>query len=409
MRFEHRAVPIVIAAVLIDTIGFGIVIPVLPRLITTLGHVDLEQATRIGGYLLVLFAVTQFFAGPVMGSLSDHFGRKPVLAISMIAFSLDYALMAMAPTLAWLFLGRAIAGVTGAVYSPAMAVLADVTPPERRGATFGLIGAGFGLGFILGPAIGGLLAQYGDRAPFVAAALLAAVNAVAMLALLPETLDPAKRRAFDWRSANVVGAFRPLFQERGGAATLLLAWFLWQLAHMVYPATWSFWASITLGWGPAAIGWSLAYVGALTVVIQAVLTGKAIGALGERKTAVIGILSGAVCFLAFAFARTPTLAYLLVTIGAFQGFVFPSMNGLLSRMVDPSHQGALQGGISSMSSVSSIVGPLMLTQALASGARSGFPGAAFLLAGILATLALAIVLASVLRAPQLANDLPNNG
>ena len=254
MRFEHRAVPIVLAAVLIDTIGFGIVLPVFPALITTIGHVDLEQATRIGGYMLVVFALTQFFAGPVLGNLSDRFGRRPVLIASMLTFGMDYALMAWAPTLAWLFLGRAVAGIAGAVYGPASSVLADVTPPEKRSGVFGLIGAAFGIGFVIGPAIGGLLADLGPRAPFVAAAILALSNAAVMIFAMPETLAPEHRRPFRLRDAHVVGAFRPLFHA-GNAAPLLAAWFVWQLAHMVYPATWAFWATIRFDWDARAIGW----------------------------------------------------------------------------------------------------------------------------------------------------------
>src|SRR6187551_188585 len=190
MRFHHRAVPIVLAALLIDSIGFGIVLPVLPRLIVALAHVTVSEATRIGGYMLVAYAGTQFFAGPVLGNLGDRFGRRRVLLLSMVAFSIDYGLMALAPTIAWLFLGRAVAGIAGASYAPANAVLADVTPPDKRGATFGLMGAAFGLGFILGPAIGGLLAGFGTRAPFIAAASIAALNALWMAFWLPETLPP---------------------------------------------------------------------------------------------------------------------------------------------------------------------------------------------------------------------------
>ena len=396
MRFHHSAMPIVLTAVLIDTIGFGIVIPVLPRLITELGHVDLEQGARLAGYMLVLFSATQFVAGPIMGSLGDRYGRRRVLIASMLAFAIDYGLMAVAPTLAWLFVGRAIAGVAGAVYAPAMAVLSDVTPPEKRGATFGLIGAAFGMGFIIGPAIGGLLSGLGPRAPFVAAGLLAAANAVTMMAALPETLAPENRRAFDWRAANIVGAFRPLFAA-GNAAALLGAWFLWQLAHMVYPATWSFWATIRLGWDARAIGWSLAFTGLCMAVVQMTLTGRAIARFGERVTVVIGLVSGAVAFTALAFVTQGWMVYALFVAGAFQGFVFPAMNALLSHMVDADRQGALQGGISSMSSVASIIGPLVLSQALAAGTARGFPGASFLLAGALATAALVIILTIVIR------------
>ena len=396
MRFDHRAVPIVLAAVLIDTIGFGIVIPVFPRLITSLAHVGLPEATRIAGWLLVTFSLTQFFAGPVMGNLGDRFGRRPVLIASMLAFSADFALTAIAPTIAWLFVARAIAGVTGALYSPASAVIADVSQPEKRGATFGLIGAMFGLGFIIGPALGGLLSTLGPRAPFIAASLIALANALAMLLFLPETLARENRRAFDWRAANIVGAFRPLMQA-GDAVPLILAWFLWNLAHQVYPATWAFWAAIALGWNGAQIGWSLAFTGLVMILVQVFVTGRAINLLGERKAVIVGLVSGAIVFTAFAFVRTGWIAYALFLVGALQWLVFPSMNGLLSRMADPSHQGALQGGVASMSSVSSILGPLLLTQALAAGAASGFPGAAFATAAALAGAALLVILVSVLR------------
>jgi DHA1 family tetracycline resistance protein-like MFS transporter len=395
MRFEHRAVPIVLAAVLIDTIGFGIVMPVFPHLITQLGHVGLDQATRIAGYMLVAFALTQFFAGPVLGNLSDRFGRRAVLMSSMLAFGLDYAMMAVAPTLGWLFLGRAVAGAAGAVYGPAGSVLADVTPPEKRGQVFGYMGAMFGLGFIIGPALGGLLSYAGPRAPFAAAAILALLNAATMYFAMPETLKPENRRPFRLRDAHVIGAFRPLFHA-GNAAPLLFAWFLWQLGHMVYPATWSFWASIRFGWDARAIGWSLAFVGVIMALVQGFLTGPAIKRLGERKAMVIGMSSAALAFLLFAFVTAGWQAYVLMVVSGLQGFVYPSFNGLLSRMVDAKHQGALQGGIGSMGSVSSILGPLLLTQALAAGSEHGFSGGAFLLAALLATSAMALVVWKVL-------------
>ncbi|KQS01798.1 MFS transporter [Sphingomonas sp. Leaf357] len=395
MRFDHRAVPIVLAAVLIDTIGFGIVMPVFPALITQLGHVGLEQATRIAGYMLVMFAVTQFFAGPILGNLSDRFGRRPVLLFSMLAFAADYALMSVAPTLAWLFLGRAIAGAAGAVYGPASSVLADVTPPEKRSGVFGLIGAAFGIGFIVGPAIGGLLAQFGHRAPFIAAAVLAFVNALVILVAMPETLKPENRRPFHLRDAHVIGAFRPLFAA-GLAAPLLIAWFIWQLAHMIYPATWSFWAAIRFGWDAKAIGWSLAFVGLVMAIVQGGLTGKFIARYGERRALVVGLAAGGTAFLAYAFVTASWQAYALFLVSALSGFVFPAMNGLLSHLVDASHQGALQGGIGSMTSVSSIIAPLLLTQALAFGVDRGFPGAAFLLAAIFAFIALGIIVWKVL-------------
>jgi DHA1 family tetracycline resistance protein-like MFS transporter len=391
MRFHHRAVPIVLTAVLIDTIGFGIVLPVLPGLVVHLGQVSLAEATRIAGYLLVAYAGAQFFAGPVIGNLGDRFGRRPVLLLSMIAFSIDYGLMAVAPTLGWLFVGRAVAGIAGALYSPANAVLADVTPPEKRGATFGLMGAGFGLGFILGPAIGGLLAGLGTRAPFIAAASIAGANALWMAFALPETLPPERRRPFRLRDAHIFGAFRPLFHA-GGATALLVAALLWQIGHSVYPATWAFWAGLALDWNATMIGWSLAASGLAMALAQVFITGRAIARFGEARTVVIGMIVGGLSFLAYVFVTQSWMVFAVIAFSALQGLVYPSMNALLSRMTDASHQGALQGGMSSIGSIAAIVGPIATTQALAFGAEHGEPGGGFLLAAFLVFCALTITL-----------------
>lgn len=395
MAYERRIVAIVLAAVAIDTIGFGIVVPILPALITRLGHSGLDEATRISGYLLGIYALTQFFAAPLLGNLGDRFGRRPVLIASMLAFAADYALMAWAPTLAWLFLGRAIAGVAGAIYAPASAALADVSAPEKRATLFGWLGAAFGIGFIVGPAIGGVLAGLGPRAPFIAAALLALANGVAMIFLFPESLRPELRRPFDWRRANVIAAFKPLFKS-GEAAPLLIAWFVWQLASFVYPATWSFWCAARFGWGASAIGWSLTFVGAVMVAVQFFLTGPIIARIGERRAAVVGLTSGGSAYLAYVFITAGWQAYVIFLASALSFLVFPAMNALLSRLADASHQGALQGGIGSMNSVAAVIAPLMLTQALAAGVARGQPGAAFLLAAMLAAVALVIVVWKVL-------------
>ena len=404
MRFHHPAVPIVLTILLIDSIGFGIVLPVLPDLIVHLGQVTLAEATRIAGYMLVAYAGAQFFAGPVLGNLGDRFGRRPVLLFSTIAFALDYLLMAAAPTLAWLFVGRLVAGVAGATYGPANAVLADVTAPEKRGATFGLMGAAFGLGFILGPAIGGLMSGLGTRAPFIAAAALAGVNALWIATRLPETLPAERRRPFHWRDAHILGAFRPLFHA-GGAAPLLVAAFLWQLAHFVYPATWAFWAGLALDWDAAAIGWSLAAAGLAMALAQAFVTGRAIARFGEARTVVIGMVVGGLSFLGYVFATQGWTVYAIIFFSALQGLVWPSLNALLSRMTDASHQGALQGGMASIASIAAILGPLAMTQALAFGAEHGEPGGAFLLAALLVLCALLIVVFGVVRRLRVDQDM----
>lgn len=389
MQFHHRAVPIALLAMLIDSIGFGIVLPVLPSLIVQLSHATLAEASRIGGYLLAVYAVTHFFAGPVIGNLSDRFGRRRVLLISLICFAIDYGLMAFAPTLGWLFLGRAIAGIAGATYGPANAVIADVTPPERRGQAFGLLGAAFGGGFILGPAVGGLLVEFGPRAPFLAAAVLALVNAAVIAALMPETLAPEKRRPFDWKRANAIGAFAPLFHA-GGATALLAGALVWQCAHMVYPATWAFFAELALGWDARAIGWSLAASGVSMMLAQVFLIGRAIKRFGEERTVLIGLASGIIVFAGYVFAREGWQIYLLIALGACTGLVFPSINAILSSRIDASNQGALQGGMASLASIASIVAPLAMTQALAFGAERGMAGGAFLLASCLCVVTFAI-------------------
>jgi DHA1 family tetracycline resistance protein-like MFS transporter len=319
-----------------------------------------------------------------------------VILFSMIAFSIDYGLMAAAPTIGWLFVGRFIAGIAGASYTPANAVLADVTAPEKRGAVFGLMGAAFGLGFILGPALGGLLSGFGTRAPFIAAASLAALNALWIVFALPETLPSERRRRFDWRQANALGAFKPLLHARG-IAPLLLAALLWQLAHIVYPATWAFWAELALGWDAPRIGWSLAAAGLAMALAQALVTGRAIARFGEERTVVFGMLVGGASFLAYVFVRQPALVYFVIFASALQGLAWPSINALLSRMTDASHQGALQGGMASIASIAAIIGPLAMTQSLAFGAEHGQPGGAFLLAACLALCALLLVWFGVVR------------
>ena len=401
MRFEHRAVPIVLAAVLIDTIGFSIVMPVLPTLIVQLKGGTLSDAARTGGALLIAFAAAQFFAGPIFGSLGDRFGRRPVLLAAMIAFAVDYALMAFAPTVGWLFLGRIIAGFAGAIYGPANAVLADVTPPEKRGEVFGLMGAAFGTGFIIGPAIGGLLAGFGPRAPFVVAGGLAVLNALWMAVAMPETLAPADRRAFDWRRANAFGAFKPVFHA-GGATPLLIVAFLWQFAQMVYPATWAFWAEIRFGWSPHMIGLSLAASGVTMALTQVFLTGRIIGRFGEARTVMIGMAVAVATFIAINFATAGWMVFALIALGSLTGLVFPGINALLSRSVDSANQGALQGGMASLGSVAEVIGPLAMTQTLAFGSEHGTPGAAFLLAAALALVSAVIVASRLVRWERIA-------
>lgn len=393
---ERRALTIVLTAILIDTIGFGIIVPVMPDLIVDLTHLPLSEAARASGWLLFWFATMQFLFGPVMGALGDRFGRRPVLLLCMLAFGLDYLVMAIAPSLRWLVVSRAVAGIAGALFAPATAYIADITPPERRAQSFGLIGAAFGMGFVVGPALGGLLGTIGPRAPFYAAAAFALLNATSGYFLLPESLPLERRRPFRLARANPFGTFLSLTRHRG-AFVLFVAWFPWMLAHQVYPSTWAFFAKLKFGWSDGAVGLSLAFAGLSMALVQALLTRRIIPAIGERRAILLGLTIGASGFLANAFATRGWMVYAVLGLSALQGLVFPSMNATLSRIVASNEQGELQGGIASLASVSAIVGPPLLTGVLAHFTRDSapvrFPGAAFLLSSCLALAALVTIAA----------------
>jgi len=282
------------------------------------------------------------------------------------------------------------------VLGPVNAVLADVSRPEDRARTFGLVGAAYGVGMTAGPAMGGFVAELGTRAPFWLAAGLSAVNAVAMLALLPETLADDKRRPVRLAEANVVGAFRPLL-GLAGAAPLLFVWFLWQVADQVYPATWSFWGTERFGWGAAAIGWSFAWMGLTELVVQLALTDRLVRRLGEWGTALIGLGASAATIAGFAFVTETWQVYPILLAGSLGALAWPALNALLSRLVDETRQGVLQGGLNSVNSVAAAIGPVMGTQALAWGSGQGLVGLAFLLAAGLLAAAWVIVLAAVPR------------
>ncbi len=390
-----HALAFIFLTVLIDSIGFGIVMPVMPQLIVQLTGEPLAQATFIGGWLLTSYAVMQFVCGPIMGNLSDRFGRRPVLLASLAAFAIDYAFMGFAPTLAWLFLGRVLAGVAGAVYSPAWAYVADISAPEKRAQSFGVMGAAFGVGFILGPALGGLLGEFGPRAPFFAAAALGALNLLYGLLVLPESLPADKRRKFEWTRANPLGTLMAL-KRYPHVMAIAGAVFLWQLAHQVYPSSWAFFAEIRFNWSPGQIGASLAYVGMLMALTQALLTGRIVKHLGEQRAVMVGITSGAASMLLLAFSNVGWFVYVAITAGMLQFVAYPSMNAIMSKQVPPDEQGELQGGVASLMSLTTIIGPLLMTQTLGrfsgAGAPIYFPGAAFALAAVLAVCALAIIL-----------------
>jgi DHA1 family tetracycline resistance protein-like MFS transporter len=371
---------------LLDAIGFGIVMPVLPKLLLSMGMPNVAEATRVSGLLLVTYAVLQFLFGPVIGNLSDRFGRRPVIMVSLFAYSLDYLLMGFAPTIAWLFAGRALAGIAGAVYIPATAFVADVTPPEQRARAFGLVGSAFGIGFILGPVVGGLFGELSPRAPFFAAAALAGINLVFGLLVLPESLPPEKRRAFSWRRATPLGAGAALTRYPELLAYVLVT-FAFLVATAVYPSTWAFFLTARFDASTKTIGLSLAVTGVMMALVQAGLTGRVVSRVGEARAALIGLAACAAACVAHALAGQLWMIFIIPVIFGLQGLTYPSLTALLTRRAPADAQGELQGAIGAMSSVASIVGPLLMTQVLAfftsPAAPLQFSGAALMLAGAL--------------------------
>ncbi len=399
---RRLALGFIVATVLVDSIGFGIIIPVLPKLIVELNGGTMSEAARVGGWLAFAYAVMQFVCGPLIGNLSDRFGRRPVLIACLAAFGIDYAIMGFAPTLALLFAGRLVAGITGASYSPAYAYVADVSPPDQRAANFGLMSVAFGVGFILGPALGGLAAEFGTRIPFFLAAGLAFANALVGLAFLPESLAPANRRAFDLSRANPLGAVAALRRVHRSVLILLVALFIWQVAHQSLQSVWSFYAAYRYHWTPGAIGASLAAVGVVSAITGGWLIRIIVPKVGERNAVLLGCASAISSYIVYGVGPWGWTIFLGIAVGALQGLAYPSLNALMSAQVPADAQGELQGALASVSSLATIIGPILMTQVFAAfsgpGAVAELPGAPYLLAAALTVVALVLFLRSGARA-----------
>jgi MFS transporter, DHA1 family, tetracycline resistance protein len=377
---------------LLDIIGFGIIIPVLPGLIMELTGEGISEAVIYGGWLLVIYAGMQFFFAPVIGNLSDHFGRRPVLLVCLFVFGCDYIIQGFAPSILWLFAGRMMAGISGATYPTANAYVADITPEDKRAQAFGLLGAAFGLGFIIGPSIGGLVGgAFGIRAPFFLAAGLAFANMIYGYFVLPETLSKANRRPFNIERANPLGAFNrmrayPIVLGMMGAV------FFYQIAHDANPSTWSYYTIHKFEWTPTQIGWSLAFVGLCIAVVQGALIGKVIAVLGEVKTAWIGLLFASIGFLGFGLATTGWMLYAFVVPFSMMGLSMPAIRSIMSAQVPGDAQGELAGALTSLASLTAIGAPLFMTQLfgyfISEAAPFMFPGAPFVAASLLCILAL---------------------
>lgn len=386
------ALAFIYATVLLDAMGFGIIIPVLPGLVV--GFVgDTARGAIVYGIFGIVWALMQFIFSPLQGVLSDRFGRRPVLILSSLGLGLDYILMALSPNLSWLFLGRVISGITAASFSAASAYVADVTPPEKRAGAFGFIGVMWGIGFILGPAAGGLLGAIGPRVPFWGAALLSLTSVGYGLFVLPESLRPELRSRFSWRRANPIGSVG-LLRSRPGLPGLALVNFLNFLAFQVLPSIFVIYAGYRYGWDITAVGLALAIVGASTIVVQGLLVRPFIARFGETRALLTGLFFGIASFVAYGLAPNGTLFLAGVLLYAPLGLVNPALQVIMTRMVSPSEQGQLQGANASILGLTGIIGPGLFTVIFAFfiGTQAPFqlPGAPFILSALLMVGALAI-------------------
>jgi DHA1 family tetracycline resistance protein-like MFS transporter len=386
MRNRQAAVRFIVVTVLLDMIGIGIIIPVLPKLVTTLYGSDLSAGSRVFGWFVASYALMQFLFSPVLGNLSDAYGRRRVLLISLLGGGVDYLLMAFSPDLKWLFVGRVISGITGANIAAANAYIADVSPPAERAKNFGLIGACFGAGFILGPALGGVLGEYGLRVPFMAAALLALLNTLYGFFVLPESLAPEHRRRFDWSRVNPLASLRALGRfpvVLGLTATILLE----RLAHDSLPSTWVLFTTYRFGWTEAQNGLSLALVGLMFGIVQGGVAGKFVAKFGERRALLFGLSMGALSFLLYGLATQGWMLYVIIVVTSIGGVGDPALMSMITKLVPAAEQGALQGALSSVQSVAAIAGPLMATSLFgyftSPRAPVHLPGAAFLVSAAL--------------------------
>ena len=390
---RRPALAFIFVTVMLDMLSLGMIMPVLPKLVENFMGGDTARAAEIFGILGTAWALMQFLCSPVLGTLSDSHGRRPVVLISNFGLGLDYVLMALAPNLWWLFAGRVVSGITAASISTGFAYISDVTPPERRAASFGFLGAAFGLGFILGPALGGVLGAIDPRMPFWVAAALSILNGLYGLLVLPESLPRDHRTRFRWRRANPVGALK-LLRSHPELSGLAVAKFLADLSHVVLPSVFVLYASYRYGWNERAIGLTLAVVGACALVVQAGLIGPIVKRFGERRALVFGLVGGVCGFAAFGLAATGVQFWMGIPLLSLWGIAGPATNGLMTRRVGPSEQGQLQGANSSIQGIANLLGPFLFTLTfsyfLGAGGALHLPGAPFLLAALLLAAAAAL-------------------
>jgi DHA1 family tetracycline resistance protein-like MFS transporter len=383
---RKAALTFIFVTVLIDMLAFGMIIPVLPMLVQDFVGGNAARAAKMYGLFGTAWALMQLIFSPVQGSLSDHFGRRPVILISCAGLGLDFILMALAPNLWWLLLGRVISGITAASFSTAGAYISDVTPPEKRAASFGLIGAAFGIGFVLGPALGGLLGAISPRLPFWASAFMALANVCWGLFVLPESLPREKRVPFSWKNANPLGALK-LLRSHPMLTGLAGSYFLMNFAHVVLPTTTVLYMHYRYGWDTRAVGILLAGVGISSFIVQGFLVKPVVKWLKERRAVALGLIFGAVGFAIYGFAPTGPIFWIGVPVMALWGVATPSLQTIMTRLVEPTEQGRLQGALASLVGLASLIGPMVFSEIFAASistrADLGLPGAPYILAALL--------------------------
>lgn len=395
VKTKPQALAFILLTVFLDAVGIGIIIPVIPALLQELVGGDLSNVALYGGFLMFLFAALQFVTAPILGNLSDDFGRRPVLLLSLGAYGMDLVIMGLAPSIGWLFFGRALTGIFGATYAVAQAYIADASPLEQRARGFGWLGAAYGAGFVIGPAIGGVLGNFDPRLPFFVAAALTGVNVIYGFFVLPESLDPRNRRPFSLRRAHAVGALRRMFHYPvvGG---VLIAMVLYSIANDANPATWTFVTIEKFDWKPFDVGMSMTFVGICIAVFQGGTVGPLIRRLGEKRAIVVMLMLSAATFVGFAYAWAGWLMYAWMVPHAFSSVAGPAINSVLSKRVAPNEQGELQGALAALRSITHSISPLLMTWLFSFFSKSEagvyFPGAPFLAAAILAAGALLVLM-----------------
>jgi DHA1 family tetracycline resistance protein-like MFS transporter len=400
---QPRLLFFVLAVVFLDAAGFGLVLPVLPKLVAALTGTKLSVAASYAGWIGFEYAVALFVCAPVLGALSDRFGRRPVLLLALTGLAANYGLMALAPTIVWLFVGRFLSGIGGATFSVASAFAADITPPDKRAQKFGLIGAAFGAGYVTGPVIGGLLGQHDLRLPFLAAAALALLNLVYGAFLVPETLTAENRSRLTWRQLDPLKALKGSW-ERPSLVPLLAVVFAYQLAMQTNPNIFPYYAMVKLGWTGRDIGISLAAVGIVLILVQGFLTKPMVRRLGAAGTVYVGLSFGAIGYVGFAFARTSWEIYAWLIVSALNFLTYPALQAIMSERVGADGQGKLQGSVASVAGLSAILVPPVMTGLFthfsADGAAVWFPGAPFLAAALILLFGIGVFTATMAHKPQ---------